>query len=29
MGVNVALVSALVLSARIAIFCHHFIKRGL
>jgi len=29
MGVNVAIVSAAVLAARIALFCHHFIKRGL
>ena len=29
MGVNVALVSGLVLAARIALFAHAFIKRGL
>jgi hypothetical protein len=29
MGVNVALVSGLILVARIALFAHHFIKRGL
>lgn len=29
MGVNVALVSGLVLAARIALFAHQFIKRGL
>ncbi len=29
MGVNVALISGLVLSARIALFVHHFIKKGL
>jgi hypothetical protein len=29
MGVNVALVSSLVLVARIALFAHAFLKRGL
>jgi hypothetical protein len=29
MGINVTLVSALVLAARVALFAHAFLKRGL